>query len=153
MSWRPFGSLLLRPYSIDLRERAVALYEKLGVYLQVARRLLVHPTRVKNRVEKKRLTGSLENEWARRGRHACLDEPGRLGLRQRLDEENDLALAVMLDRLRPRGYRCCRATVANALAAMGMTCPKNGPFQNLRSFVERLLPDVEEQVVDVAHSA
>lgn len=114
----------MRPYSMDLRQKAVAMHKKLGSYNAVATLLGVHHTWVKNMVTRLEVTGSLENDCSKRGRKAKIDDRGRALLSAWLEEENDLILDVLLERLVKEGYDCCRATVANTLTAMKITRKK-----------------------------
>lgn len=117
----------MRPYSFDLRQRAVELYKELGCYNTVAKLLSVHHSWVKNMVVKFELTGSLENNCSNCGRKPSIDEHGRALLDSWLKSDNDLILDELLERLLHEGYECCRATVANTLSAMNITRKKKRP--------------------------
>lgn len=114
----------MRPYSLDLRQKAVAMYESLGSYNAVAKLLGVHHSWVKNMVTRLELTGSLADDCSSRGRKVKIDDRGRALLSSWLDEDNDLRLDDLLERLVEEGYDCCRATVANTLSAMKITRKK-----------------------------
>lgn len=112
------------PYSLDLRQRAVALYERIGKYNAVAKLLLVTPSWVRSMVLKFKLTGNLNNNCSNCGRRLSIDEKGRAMLAAWLQAENDLILDELLERLKGEGYDCCRSTVANTLTAMKITRKK-----------------------------
>lgn len=133
----------MRPYSLDLRQRAVELYEQFGNYNFVAKLLSVHHTWVKNMVNKFKLTGNLENNCANCGRKPSIDERGRALLTSWLQKDNDLILDELLERLLNEGYECCRATVANTLSAMKVTRKKKLPLRKsktVRMSLKRELP-------------
>lgn len=114
----------MRPLSIDLRQRAVALYKEFGKYTEVAKALLVRPGWVRSMVLRLEHTGSLDDSCSNCGRKPSIDERGKLLLASWLKVENDLILDELLERLRQEGYDCCRATVANTLTSMNITRKK-----------------------------
>lgn len=114
----------MRPYSLDIRQKAVAMYRELGSYNAVANRLGVHHSWVKNMVTRLEHTGTLANDCSSCGRKVKIDDRGRALLASWLEADNDLRLEDLLERLRDEGYDCCRATVGNTLSAMGITRKK-----------------------------
>lgn len=114
----------MRPYSLDIRQKAVEMYKELGSYNAVANRLRVHHTWVKNMVTLFERTGTLANNCSSRGRKVKIDDRGRRLLADWLQADNDLRLDDLLALLQEEGYDCCRATVANTLSAMKITRKK-----------------------------
>lgn len=123
----------MRPLSLDLRQRAVALYKQIGKYTEVAKLLLVRPGWVRSMVIRLENTGNLDNNCSNCGRKPSIDARGRALLASWLEAENDLILDELHERLRQEGYDCCRATVDNTLTAMKITRKKNNVCRRAES--------------------
>jgi transposase len=67
----------MNPFSRDLRERIVAVYEETALsYPQVAARCQVSESSIRRFVKQWRDTGTVEPKPAAHGRHPAIDEGG-----------------------------------------------------------------------------
>lgn len=122
-------------YSLDLRSKIVQACERgtqsqrevaefFGVSLSFVEALLGHY---------RRSGGELEPQRKRPGRHALLDQTHQDKLRQWLEEQSDLTLKELIDRLQAdAGIAVSEPTVSRVLQQMGMRrkkrayTPRNG---------------------------
>lgn len=116
---------LMKTYSLDLRQRAVKLYQEISNAAAVARQLQVSRAWVQDMVRLWQTTGSLDDRGHERGRHPKIGPPEREYLKQCLEEKNDLTLKELQQRLAARGVEVSLTTVDNALRAMNITRKKN----------------------------
>lgn len=113
------------PYSLDLRKRAVALYEQTHNYSAVARQLQVSHAWVRNMILLFERTGSLDTHYESCGAPAKIGEQERGLLRDWLSRDSDLTLKELQSLLLEHGVRVSHAAVDNALKAMKITRKKN----------------------------
>ena len=115
----------MNPYSLDLRQRAIALYREDPCYSRVAKTLKVSHVWVRNMVRLWNLTGTLNPQYQNCGRPPALGEREKQCLRQWLEEENGLTLKELGGRLAKQGLTVSHTTIDNALRAMKITRKKN----------------------------
>jgi transposase len=112
----------MRPYSTDLRQRvAEAADQKEGSLRQLARRFQVSLSFVTRLLGLRRQTGSVAPRPHRGGRRPALDEAGQQRLRALLQEQPDLTLDELCQRL---GQGCSRMAVWRALRKLDITRKK-----------------------------
>ena len=118
----------MKPYSLDLRQRAIDLYRELPSYNAVGKQLKVSHTWVRNMVRLWQATGTLDAQYQNCGRPPTITEREKQQLRQWLEEENGLTLNELRQRLDKQGVSVSHTAVDNALKAMKITRKKNyGP--------------------------
>lgn len=113
------------PYSLDLRKRAIALYEETHNYSAVARQLQVSHAWVRNMILLFERTGSLDTHYESCGAPAKIGEQERVLLRDWLSQDSDLTLKDLQNLLREHGVEVSHTAVDNALKAMKITRKKN----------------------------
>jgi len=113
------------PYSLDLRQRALALYQEHPSYNGVAKKLKVSHTWVRNMIRLWQTTGALNTRCHNSGRPPTIGEREKQWLRQWLEEENGLTLKELRGRLAEQGVTVSHTAVDNALRAMKITRKKN----------------------------
>jgi transposase len=124
------------PYSMDLRRRvAEAVDHQEGSLRQLARRFCVSVTFITRLLGLRRQTGALAPRPHGGGHRPALDEAGQQRLRQLLQEQPDLTLQELAQRL-----SCGRMAVWRALRKLKITRKKK-----LRRADERGRPDVQQQ--------
>lgn len=90
----------MRAYSLDLRERVVAAYEKGDETIaEIAERFSVGQTFLKKMLRQKRQSGSLERLPTRAGAKKVLSATHRSFLAQQIKEQPDATLAELQERL------------------------------------------------------
>lgn len=90
----------MKAYSLDLRQRVVAAYEKgKGSLAEVATQFNVGQTFVKKMLRQKRETGSIAPLAHGGGRQAALSEKEHRLLRQKVKEQPDISLAELQEQL------------------------------------------------------
>jgi putative transposase len=114
----------MKTYSLDLRQRAVELHQKLSNAAAVARQLQVSRTWVQDMVRLWQTTGSLDDRSHERGRHPQIGPDERECLKQWLKEKTDLTLKELQQRLAARGVEVSHTAVDNALRVMNITRKK-----------------------------
>jgi transposase len=114
----------MKPYSLDLRQRAVEAYEENPNASEVARRLGVSHTWVENIVRLFEQTGSLEPQYQNCGRPPTIGEREKQWLRGWLKEESGLTLKELQERLAAKGVKVSHTTIDNAFKAMNITRKK-----------------------------
>ena len=93
----------MKPYSLDLRARIVAAYDrKEGSQADIARRFDVSRSFVEKLLRRRRETHALDAKPHTGGRRARLDAAGRATLRQMLLDTNDLTLEEVREQLASR---------------------------------------------------
>jgi transposase len=113
----------MEAYSMDLRQRAVALCEE-GVHTrqEIAELLQVSTAWLRRLLQRRRETGSLAPKPHGGGRSRCLSAADETALRQAVAAQPDATLAELRDRL---DAGCCLQTLHNALARLGLTRKKS----------------------------
>lgn len=115
----------MKPYSTDLRQRAVTLYQDCRNFSTVSARLQVSRAWIRKILRLWQNTGSVETQYQNCGRPPTIGEREKQWLRQWLEEENGLTLKELQQRLAERGVAVSHTAVDNALAAMKITRKKN----------------------------
>lgn len=115
----------MKPYSLDLRQRAVALYQECRNFSIVSARLQVSRAWIRKMLRLWQQTGSVEPQYQNCGRPPVIGEKEKEDRRRWLEEENGLTLKELQQRLAERGVVVSHTTVDNALAAMKITRKKN----------------------------
>jgi transposase len=128
----------MRPFSLDLRERVAAAVEhQEGSLREIARRFRVSLSFITHLLQRRRQTGELGPQPHGGGRRPALDEAARQRLRDLLQQEPDLTLAEMRQRL---GLSCSLVAIWRTLRQLKITRKKKD-----RHHDERNRPDVQEQ--------
>jgi transposase len=127
------GGDYMKPYSLDLRQRAIEAYNENPNACEVARRFDVSHTWVQNLVKLWRQTGSLEPQYQNCGRSPTIGEREKQWLREWLAEENGLTLKELQERLAEKGVTVSHATVDNALKSMNITRKKKRQWPKNKS--------------------
>lgn len=113
----------MRPLSLDLRERIVAVYESTGSTLaEIGRRFSVSGAVVGKLVRQKRELGNLEPQTHRRGRKPAVDGKKLEALRAHLEKHPD---ATVLERREALGLKCSEQTLWQTLRKLGWRFKKN----------------------------
>ena len=112
----------MKPYSNDLRRRIVETYESGEPTLaEVADLFSVSLATVKNFLRRKRQTGSPDALPHAGGRKPALNEKARLFLRQTLQQDNDLTLDELRQRLHAKHKQTVsRPTLCRLLQALDL---------------------------------
>jgi transposase len=107
----------MKAYSLDLREKIVALYDAGGISQhQLAERFCVSVFFVKKLFRQRKQTGSIAPKQRRGWQRSRLSEEMRERLIAFHQEKNDLTLSELADRLdRDFGVRVSNPTVCRAL--------------------------------------
>jgi transposase len=121
----------MRAYSLDLRERVVAAYEKgEQTIAEIADGFSVGQTFLKKMLRQKRETGSVERLPARSGAKKALSDAHRRFLAKQIKEQPDATLAELQERLRQKKQiRVSAATVSRELTELGLPRKKNRSSQ------------------------
>lgn len=114
----------MKAISLDLRQRAVALYRELGSSAEVARRLCVKPRWVGDMVRRFEERGSLEPDYENCGNKPKLSSEHDRLLKAWLAERNDRTLYELQAMLAEKGVVVTHVTVANALNRLKITHKK-----------------------------
>src|SRR6266404_6083082 len=102
----------MKAYSMDLRERVVAMYEKGDTTIRkVAQLFQVSVPWVKSMLRLKRETDSLEPKGGRRGPPSKITEKKRCRLRRLLADTPDLTQKEMVKKLRVNVHPCTLSRV------------------------------------------
>jgi len=114
----------MRAYSLDLRERVVAAYEKGGQSIaEIAAQFSVGQTFLKKMLRQKRQSGSLERLPSRAGAKKVLSEVHRRWLSKQVKERPDATLVELQEGLqKTQQVRVSRATVSREL--QGLRLPR-----------------------------
>lgn len=114
----------MRAYSLDLRERVVAAYEKGGQSIaEIAAQFSVGQTFLKKMLRQKRQSGSLERLPSRAGAKKVLSEVHRRWLLKQVKEQPDATLVELQEGLqKTQQVRVSRATVSREL--QGLRLPR-----------------------------
>lgn len=118
----------MKAYSLDLRQRVVAAYEKgKGSLAEVAEQFNVGQTFVKKMLRQYRETGSVAPLVHGGGRQPALsDEEHRL-LRQKVKEQPDISLAELQEQLsQSAGVTASLPTIHRSLRRSGHSRKKKG---------------------------
>jgi len=115
----------MKPYSLDLRQRAVDLYQKHSSFRVVGKMLQISHACVRDLVRLWQRTASLEPQIQNRGRPPTITEREKQLLAQWLQEENGLTLKELQQRLAEQGVNVSHTAIDNALKAMQITRKKN----------------------------
>ena len=117
----------MRAYSLDLRERVVAAYEKGEQSIALlAAQFSVGQTFLKKMLRQKRESGSLERLPSRAGAKKILSDAHRRWLSKQVEEQPDATLAELQERLqKTQKVRVSRATVSRELQALRLPRKKN----------------------------
>jgi transposase len=117
----------MKPYSNDLRRRIVEACES-GKYSQgeVAELFQVSLATVKNFLRRKRETGSADALPHAGGNKPLLDEKARLFVQQALEQNNDLTLAELCQRVKTKHKKSIsRPTMSRLLQALNLPRKKS----------------------------
>ena len=121
----------MHAYSLDLRQRAVALCEDGTLTRQeIAELLHVSTAWLRRLLQRRRQTGTLDPKPHGGGAPRRLSAEHERALRQAVAAQPDATLAELRDAL---AVRCCLQTVCNALARLGLTRKKSRPGQRSRT--------------------
>jgi transposase len=117
----------MRAYSLDLRERVVAAYEKGDQSIaEVAAQFSVGQTFLKKMLRQKRQSGFLERLPSRAGAKKLLSEAHRRWLSKQVREKPDATLVELQEGLQTsRRMRVSRATVSRELQVLRLPRKKN----------------------------
>lgn len=116
----------MKAYSLDLRERVVAAYERgKGSIAEVAEQFNVGQTFVKKMLRQKREQGSVAPLAHGGGRRPSLSDKEHRLLRQKVREQPDASLAELQDHLaRKARVTVSRPTIHRSLRAAGLSHKK-----------------------------
>jgi transposase len=113
----------MKTYSMDLRERVVAAYDRgEGDPEQLARRFCVGVAWIYRLLQRRRQTGSIAPKPHAGGQPPAFDEAAAERLRRANEDEPDATLAELRD---ATGARCSPAAVHRALRRLGITRKKS----------------------------
>ena len=117
----------MRAYSLDLRERVVAAYEKGEQSIAaIAAQFSVGQTFLKKMLRQKRESGSLERLPSRAGAKKLLSEAHRRWLAKQVKEKPDATLVQLQEGLQTsRKARVSRATVSRELQGLRLRRKKS----------------------------
>ena len=117
----------MNAYSLDLRERVVAAYEKGNhTIAEVAGQFSVGETFLKKMLRQKRQTGSLERLPQRAGAKKVLNRTQRLWLAKQIKKQPDATLAELQECLQARQkVSVSRATLSRELQLLRLPRKKN----------------------------
>lgn len=117
----------MRAYSLDLRERVVAAYEKgEQTIAEIAAQFSVGQTFLKKMRRQKRETGKLERLPPRAGAKKVLSDKHRRFLAKQIKEQPDATLGELQDGLQSRQkVLVSAATVSRELRQLGLPRKKN----------------------------
>jgi transposase len=117
----------MRAYSLDLRERVVAAYEKGEQSIaEIAAQFSVGQTFLKKMLRQKRETGSLQRLPTRAGAKKVLSEAHRHWLSKQIKEQPDATLAELQEALQAKKKaRASRATLSRELQGLRLRRKKN----------------------------
>jgi transposase len=117
----------MRAYSLDLRERVVAAYEKGEQSIaEVAAQFSVGQTFLKKMLRQKRESGSLDRLPRRAGAKKVLSEAHRRWLSRQVKEKLDVTLVELQEGLQTsQKVRVSRATVSRELQVLRLPRKKN----------------------------
>lgn len=117
----------MRAYSLDLRERVVAAYEKGERSIaEIAAQFSVGQTFLKKMLRQKRRSGSLERLPSRAGAKKVLSEAQRRWLLKQVTDQPDATLAELREGLQTsRKVSVSRATVSRELQGLRLPRKKN----------------------------
>ncbi len=117
----------MRAYSLDLRERVVAAYEKGGQTIaEIAERFSVGQTFLKKMLRQKRESGSVERLPPRAGAKRILSAAHQGFLAKRIKEKPDATLAELQENLQAtKKVSVSLATVSRELQALRLGRKKN----------------------------
>ena len=116
----------MKAYSLDLRQRVVAAYEKgKGSIAEVAEQFNVGQTFVKKMLRQQREQGSVAPLAHGGGRQPSLSEKEHRLLRQKVKERSDISLAELQEHLAPKaGLTVSLPTIHRSLRALGRSHKK-----------------------------
>ena len=117
----------MQAYSLDLRERVVAAYEKGNhTIAEIAAQFSVGETFLKKMLRQKRRTGSLERLPPRAGAKKILNRTHRQWLAKQIKEQPDATLVeLQTSLLANRGVLVSPATVSRELKLLRLPRKKN----------------------------
>ncbi len=117
----------MRAYSLDLRERVVANYEKGEQSIaEIAERFSVGQTFLKKMLRQKRETGSLERLPTRAGAKKILSDQHRRFLAMQIKKNPDATLVELQESLQAqKKVRVSQTTVSRELEKLGLPRKKN----------------------------
>lgn len=121
----------MRAYSIDLRQKVVAAYQRGDSTIeQIADLFGVGPTFVKKMLRQHRETGDLRPRPHGGGHTPRLSDKHLKLLRAELDRHPDKTAAALRDHLAQRaGLSVSRPTISRALSRLGLSRKKNDDSQ------------------------
>ncbi len=117
----------MKAYSLDLRERVVAAYEKgKNTIAEVAAQFTVGETFLKKMLRQKRQTGSLERLPQRAGAKKVLNRTHRLWLAKQIKEQPDATLVELQTSLLEKKKKSVSpATISRELQELRLGRKKN----------------------------
>ena len=121
----------MKTLSLDLRERIVATYDE-GTWTrqEVADRYRISLGMVKKLLTQRKVTGEIAPRHRFSGRKPLFTADHRQQLGSMIEEQCDLTLAEMRQRL---GLDCTLAAIHHVLRGMNLTFKKNAAGQRTRS--------------------
>jgi transposase len=116
----------MQAYSLDLRQRVVAAYEKgQGSISEIAERFGVSPAFVKKMLRQWRLTGDLSPMPHGGGKPASLSLRQRHLLKRKVREQNDISLSELRTLLSEQeSVQVHVSTISRALSGLGLPLKK-----------------------------
>lgn len=117
----------MKPYSLDLRQKIVTVYENEPIsQRQLAKRFGVALSFIQKLLKQKRKTGSIAPKVRTQQTPTKLNAPQLATLAQLVEENNDATLAELADMLEAAtGVRIGRSTVDRMLKTLNLTVKKN----------------------------
>lgn len=113
----------MQAYSIDLRQRVVAAYDKgEGTQEQLATRFAVSTSWVRKILRQRRATGSIEPKAHAGGHPPTFDQQATAKLRQAVRDQAD---ATLVELAQVAGVACCPSTVYRTLGRLDITRKKS----------------------------
>jgi transposase len=122
---------MARPYSQDLRERAVAMVRRGMSRSAVAKLLGLSPSCVVKWVQRREATGSVAAK-PMGGRRPLALAGERVFVLRRIEEKPDLTISALTAELAERGMKVSRFAVWHFLDHEGLTFKKNAARQRAR---------------------
>jgi transposase len=125
------GGVVMRSYSLDLRERVVAAVEaKEGTWKEIAARFRVSVAWITKIRRQQKDLGTLVPQTFRCGRKPILTDEQRKQLAEFVRRTPDVTLKQLREQL---GVKCCLQVIWEALNKLGFTYKKIGPGGRARS--------------------
>ena len=121
MSIVPDQEFGMEAYSIDLRRRVVAAYDRGMAVVEITATFSIHQTTVSRWLKRRARTGTIRPLNQHPGRRRKLDDQAHRRLADLVDQNPDATLVELRDRV---GVDCCLGTLWLALDRLGLTYKK-----------------------------